>query len=181
MPRPRKPPQVAVYRLLCVPTDQAYVGGTRDLAQRFRYHRKSLRGGYHFNRGLQAAWAAFGESAFVFEVLERLQDDSTLLAREQHYIDALKATESATGFNVCPTAGSVLGMAVTEEARARMSAAGRGKPKSAEHRSKIAAGRRGKRHTEETKQRLREAALAQFASPECRARHAAAINARRLH
>lgn len=50
-------------------TGEQYVGRSYDVPQRIRDYRKQLRCGKHQNRRLQAAWNAYGEAAFVFDVL----------------------------------------------------------------------------------------------------------------
>ena len=66
-----------VYAVRCTASGEAWVGGSRDLAD----GRKnglwfSLRLGSHPNRALLAAWKAHGEAAFVYEELELLDSEA---------------------------------------------------------------------------------------------------------
>lgn len=116
---------------------KVYVGSTqRSLRRRLSHHRSALRRGSHRNGHLQAAWNRYGEAAFVAAVLELVQS-ADVVAREQFWIDSLQPQ-----YNISPTAGSLTGYTFTDEQRARVSAALRGKPKSAEHRANIWANRK---------------------------------------
>jgi predicted GIY-YIG superfamily endonuclease len=63
--------EVTIYRVVCRPTGEAYVGSTRQrIEARFGHHRSRLNAGWHRSRRLQAAWRKFGERAFEFSVVE---------------------------------------------------------------------------------------------------------------
>ncbi|MBO9708979.1 MAG: GIY-YIG nuclease family protein [Caulobacter sp.] len=88
-----------VYAVRCQVTGQAWVGATPDLATRQSGIWFSLRQGGHSCASLRAAWNAHGEEAFVFEVLEAIDDTelgalgktSLLVERRDHWIVALGA------------------------------------------------------------------------------------------
>lgn len=94
-----------VYQILCKPTGQIYVGSAVELRARWKAHRRALRQGEHCNRFLQAAWATHGEASFEFSVLEQINAAARLQA-EQWWIDHTRCVDRATGFNICPLAGS---------------------------------------------------------------------------
>jgi len=48
-----------------------YVGKAKNIPVRWRQHKAQLRKGSHKNKGLQADWSRYGESAFEFVELER--------------------------------------------------------------------------------------------------------------
>jgi hypothetical protein len=91
--------QAGIYAVRCVPTGAVWVGGTPDLSTRQNGVWFSLRTGGHTATSLQAAWNAHGEAAFVFEVLEALDDEglerlgkaSLLAERREHWRAALNA------------------------------------------------------------------------------------------
>lgn len=63
-----------------------------------------------------------GFDNFVFDILEVVEDKNALIAREQAWIDRLQPFGSTgVGYNVCPTAGSRLGVKHTDESKQRMS------------------------------------------------------------
>jgi hypothetical protein len=70
----RKVPQ-GIFAVRCAATGEAWVGQSRDLAQQQNRIWFGLRLGGHPNPGLRAAWAAHGEAAFAFEVLEAIKDE----------------------------------------------------------------------------------------------------------
>lgn len=128
-----------VYAIRCVTTGKAYVGSAVHLARRWRTHRAQLRRGNHHSQHLQRAWDKYGESAFVFQVIE-LTPKSNLIPCEQRHIDTLRACDPAVGYNMAPNAGNTLGVklgAFTQEHRDKISAALRGRTLSDEHLAKI--------------------------------------------
>jgi hypothetical protein len=95
-------PLPGVYAVRCKATGQVWVGGSRNLEAQQNGLWFGLRAGGHVNREMQAAWNAHGESAFSFEALERLDDESltpmgradALKARERHWLGALGAKKA---------------------------------------------------------------------------------------
>jgi group I intron endonuclease len=137
-------------------------------------HQKKLQQKKHFNRYLQRAWNKYGEDSFVFEVL-LICHPSECVKNEQLLIDSLNSVKN--GYNIIPTAGSWYGMKHTEEARkkiseskkniseetrARIGAASKGRICSEETRAKISATGKGRNFSAETRR------------PETRAKNAAA-------
>lgn len=57
-----------VYTIQHVESGKKYIGSARLFRRRFAQHRTALRGGYHQNKHLQAAWNKYGELAFTFSV-----------------------------------------------------------------------------------------------------------------
>lgn len=76
-----------IYRITCIANSKFYIGSTVNKAQRWARHRKGLRDGTHPNKHMAAAWAKYGEAAFVFEVLESVDDPAALFSAEQKYLD----------------------------------------------------------------------------------------------
>jgi hypothetical protein len=96
----RKVP-AGIYVVRCVVTGEAWVGQSPNLAQQQNRIWFGLKQGAHPNRGLLAAWAAHGEAAFSFEVLEIIDDEgleafgraSLLKDRDAHWREALGASK----------------------------------------------------------------------------------------
>ena len=86
-----------VYAVLCVPTDQRYVGSTINLNKRWFNHRDELNRGVSNHRKLQEAWREQGPQAFAWQVLEYVEPDR-LVEREQYWMDHFSAGEH--GLNV---------------------------------------------------------------------------------
>lgn len=123
-----------IYQIRNTINGHRYIGSAVDIQHRWSQHINYLRKGKHHSEHLQRAWDKYGAGAFVFEVIERCDVDQ-MIAREQHHLDTQQPE-----YNTAPRAGSSLGVKHTEETRARMSAAAKGKI-----------------YTEATIQKLREA------------------------
>lgn len=86
--------ETGTYEIFCLANGKRYVGSTqrvvrarRALDYRWVEHRSRLRSGSHSCPHLQAAWNKYGETNFVFRVLERLPPQECLRA-EQALLDA---------------------------------------------------------------------------------------------
>ncbi len=144
-----------IYRIRNVVTNSFYVGSTVDARVRFQTHKRRLRAGKHQSPKMQAAWNKYGEDCFKFEILEYVENAEDLLKVEQGYLDShagkdycynwatdasapmrgkthnesvrVKLKESAK--KVPKGKDSVLyGIPRTEEVKAKLSAALKGKP-----------------------------------------------------
>jgi len=176
---------ICIYAIINIIDDKQYVGQAKDRDYRWKEHRKQLRGYYHHNLYLQRAWCKYGESNFVFVVLEVLDDASKLNERETYWANLLKAE-----YNIAPAGGSMRGYKHTDEARANMSKANKtkhskehkqkmsermkgnqfntGRKQSLEHIEKRAIVHRGKITSEETKAKISASNIGQKRSEEAR-------------
>lgn len=180
-----------VYEIRCIVSNKFYVGSAVDLRARRSDHGKALRGNRHRNRHLQNAWNKYGESSFVFSVLEFVKDKEKLIEREQHYIDT-----SNPEYNIARVAGSCLGYRHTEEAKMKVSKANKGRvfsedilkkkrsvmrdiitknigvPRSESTKEKLRKAMTGRVMSEETKNKIRRANTGRVVSEEtCRKLH----------
>lgn len=71
-----------IYAIRCQAADRVWVGIAPDLATIKNRHWFTLRQGSHPATALQAEWAARGEAAFAFEILERIDDEIGGFTRE---------------------------------------------------------------------------------------------------
>lgn len=154
-----------IYKIINVVNNKFYVGSAVDLKRRKTRHFSELRNNKHSNGRLQNSWNKYGEQAFVFVVVEELSEAADLLAAENVWLKehvgkdycynlGVDATAPMTGFGgeLSPT----WGYKHTDEAKAVIAAASKGrtqdaetikrktdhligKPKSAEIRAKISA------------------------------------------
>jgi len=120
-----------IYAIINIVNDKHYVGQASEKSKRFREHLKTLRGNYHCNVLLQRAYNKYGEDKFIFVVLEKLISCENLVEKEQYWINALNPA-----YNLAPVAGSQLGYKHTDEARANMSNAHKGKKHHSEEEKK---------------------------------------------
>lgn len=74
-------PDAGIYAVTC--GTSVWVGSTPALAAIRNRLWFTLSQGGATNRAMQAAWTAHGEAAFGFEVLERVEEEDSLLARAE--------------------------------------------------------------------------------------------------
>jgi group I intron endonuclease len=168
-----------IYCIRNTVTGKVYVGSAVNMARRWRSHRRELSNGLHCNPRLRKDAGRYGIHVFAFSVLELVPDRALLTQREQHWIDMLRSADRATGYNICPIAGSGMGVLISAETRAKLSSAHKGRKLTAEHRAKIAAARTGKRHTAEVRARLSAAKKGNKLSAEHRAKISSFLRTRK--
>lgn len=101
MESPPNPPRAAgIYEIRNVANCKVYVGSARLLAGRRQTHWRELKHGKHWNQALQADWCQFGESSFVFEVLEEVKELDLLEEREQFWINQKQSNDTDKGYNL---------------------------------------------------------------------------------
>ena len=83
-PRPRTK-YCGVYAIRCLVDGRMYVGGSKDITNRWTHHRFKLRRGSHKTPALQNHWNLHGQGNFEFVVLERCSE-SDLIDRENYWI-----------------------------------------------------------------------------------------------
>lgn len=126
-----------VYAIVNSVTGKAYIGSAVNTRRRWAAHRRELRSGSHNNGYLLASWRKHGEDAFTFHVIEEVPDSLSLVEREQAWLDEMRTFDPGRGYNLSPTAYSILGYKFTPEQCETLRRAMLGKPKSAEHRARI--------------------------------------------
>lgn len=156
---------MGIYKIINVVNNKFYVGSAVNFSRRKARHFSELRHNKHNNRWLQASWNKHGEQAFVFAIVEEVQDKAILLEVENRWLKEHVGKDYCYNIGVDATA-PMLGMSGeasptwgykhTPEALAVITSAstGRkhtpediekirqhwiGKPKSAEVRAKISA------------------------------------------
>lgn len=133
--------QTGVYRITNATNGKVYIGGAyKSLSARIASHKTALNLNKHANRHLQAAWNKYGPKVFKFSVLRTCPAEA-VVGLEQKLIDLYDSTNRRKGYNICPKAGTTLGMVHPPrkpETLARMSAARKGKAKSESHKAAIA-------------------------------------------
>mgnify|MGYP001617485807 CR=1 FL=1 len=96
----------SIYQIRHIASGKVYVGSAINPRDRWKNHRVLLRNGKHHSIHLQRAWNKYNEVAFIFEIIEPVLFIEDLIAREQYWIDTLKASTQKHGYNITPTAGS---------------------------------------------------------------------------
>lgn len=142
--------QTGIYAIVHRESGKVYIGSAgNSFRQRWQQHKHQLRKGRHHSILLQRAWNKYSEFAFDFKILEIVPkdewlDNQYLTDVEQTWLDSTQAYDPEKGYNICPTAGSNLGVKLSEEARRNISESRKGekhhqwgKPLSEEHRQNI--------------------------------------------
>lgn len=114
---------MVIYAIKNTINKHLYVGSARDFLVRKYKHLNDLRKGKHHSLYLQRAYNKYGEQGFRFVVLETVRKESQLLKREQHYLDKLNPV-----YNICHTAGSCLGIKLSEERKEALRKSSKCKP-----------------------------------------------------
>ncbi len=158
------PAASGIYKITCLANKRIYIGSAVDLLKRKQTHFGALRQNKHYNPKLQNAWNKYGEETFVFEVLE-LVLIINLTAREQYWFNKLRPFGNQ-GFNIAHTAGSMLGVKHSPQARANMSKARQGWRPTPEQNERNRQANLGKRNSPEAREKMRQSALGRKLSPE---------------
>lgn len=139
-----------VYQIRNLQTGDGYIGRAVDFQRRWRNHRLYLRRGGYELPVLQRAWNKYGEKAFIFEPLIECSKPEAI-AIEQLFLDGRVGR-----YNVSRSATSPGGFndSHSDETRAKIGAANRGKVRSAETRARIGDAHRGKTYSAETKAKI---------------------------
>jgi group I intron endonuclease len=100
---------MGIYKIINVVNNKFYVGSAVNFSRRKARHFSELRHNKHNNRWLQASWNKHGESAFVFAVVEEVQDKTLLLEVENRWLKDHVGKEYCYNLGVDATA-PMLGM-----------------------------------------------------------------------
>lgn len=133
-----------IYLITNQANGKVYVGSSKDIEKRKYRHCHSLNNGKHTNCHLQGAWNTYGYGAFHFVTLEYCNPEN-LVEREDWWMGILDSRNSDKGYNLrtadrkkhseetkvklsIALIGKNLGRHHTAEAKAKISAAGKGRP-----------------------------------------------------
>lgn len=163
-----------VYRLTCQASAKAYIGITRLHPRKRWAQHKSHALRENRQSAIGAAIRKYGSEAFVLEVICEGVDEEEASAIERGLIAAFK-TMVPSGYNL--TSGGEYRKVLSEESRAKISRAAKGRKMSAEFRAQVSARFKGKsrifspqhlervraaRRTPEARARMRKVALAHW-------------------
>ena len=133
--------------------NKLYVGYAKNFEKRKNKHYKMLIDKKHINPYLQNSFIKYNE--FNFDIIEECAEDE-LEEKEMFWIKELDTFEG-DGYNLTAGGGGFLGGIHTEEAKRKISEAGKGRTLSAEHKRKLSETHKGKTLSVETKRKISEA------------------------
>lgn len=113
---PGIPASSGIYNIKNIITNKTYVGSAVNLKKRRNWHYNALRRNAHHSPKLQNAWNKYGESNFVFEILDIVSNKENLIKYEQLWFKQIKPQ-----YNICKVAGSCLGKKHSSKAKEKMS------------------------------------------------------------
>ena len=147
-----------VYIIKNIINEKVYIGSSITPVKRFNVHKFELRNNKHGNKHLQRAWNKYGESNFIFGIVEyinfikNIEGMKKLLEeREQYYADQYPKSRK---YNIRPIVKSNLGIKHSKKTRKKMSKALKGRTFSYEHLKKLSEVKIGMKHTEETREKI---------------------------
>lgn len=138
--------------------NKIYIGSAVNIKQRWRSHQSQLKNSKHPNIHLQRAWNKYKEASFTIICNCPIP---CLLGMEQYWIDMLKPA-----YNIRKIANSNLGLKLSSETKAKISAANQNV--SDERRAKISAANMGHIVSEETRIKISTANMNHSVSTETR-------------
>lgn len=97
-----------IYRIVCLPTGQFYLGSAKSVRHRWHVHNHHLRNNTSPHWRLQQAWNRYGAEKFAFEVIA-YTEEPVRVALEQQYLDETRCWDRQVGFNVNKVAGKTAG------------------------------------------------------------------------
>jgi group I intron endonuclease len=126
-----------------------YIGSAVNIARRWRVHKHYLEKGKHPSTHLQNSYEKHTSAVFSYNIIEFVDDKDKLIAREQVWIDFFNPQ-----YNKRKIANSCLGVKRSDEARAKMSAAQKGKKHSPETIAKRSAALKGRPRPDHVKAKI---------------------------
>lgn len=126
-----------IYAIINLYNNKFYVGSTNNLAFRQRNHFNQLKRNYHDNPHLQRSYNKYGSSYFIMVLLEKVEDDLSLIEREQFWFDELDIGNPNISYNMLMIAGRTTGRITSEETKQKQSNWHMGKVISEESKKKM--------------------------------------------
>jgi group I intron endonuclease len=157
---------MGIYKIINVVNNKFYVGSAVNFSRRKARHFSELRHNRHNNRWLQASWNKHGESAFVFAIVEEVQDKELLLEVENRWL------KEHVGKDYCYNIG-------VDAVSPTLGWSGEKSPTWGRKRTPeelAAQSWKGKSHSEESKQKIRGALLGHHVSTSTRAKISATLS-----
>ncbi len=119
--------KTGIYSITNVLNNKRYIGYSCNIERRFRKHKNDLRRSKHHSIHLQNSWNEYGESYFIFEVIEEC-DKEDLCSREDYWVRYFSSLSNDKGYNIRPTDPNIKTGLIAEETRLKIIIAATGRP-----------------------------------------------------
>lgn len=146
-----------IYCIINIHNGRTYIGSAINIYIRWHSHVQELKSGKHGNIYLRDAFKKHGLIGLVFSVVERVDDKTKLIEREQFYMERFKSLVP-NGYNILPIAGSRLGTKASSETKVKLILARKTRITKDETRAKISAAHTNRIMTDAHKENLSKAA-----------------------
>lgn len=130
------PTSPGIYAIINLLDGKRYIGSASNIRRRWAEHRSHLNRGIHSSPKLQNAWRKYGEENFEFRIIENIENKDDLLVREQFWLDNAQPAYNFQKIAGRGNAGMKRGP-LSEEHKAKLSAARKGKPLPPEQRARL--------------------------------------------
>jgi len=91
---------MGIYKITNKINNKIYIGSSKDITKRWQYHINDLMYNRHHSYKLQKDFNEFGLNAFVFEIIQIVEDKNKLLDIEQDFMDKTQCWLNEIGYNV---------------------------------------------------------------------------------
>ena len=99
-----------VYKITNIANGKVYIGSSLHIRSRWKEHFNKLCLGKHHSSHLQRAWDLYGAENFIFEILEYVEPNKSLLKKhEQEWMNKLQSYNKEFGYNIRKKAASPAG------------------------------------------------------------------------
>lgn len=104
-----------------------YIGSAVGHYRRKGQHFYMLRNNCHFNKHLQSSWNKYGETAFIFTILEFIENVEDLQSKEEYWITYYNVLDPNKGYNSRKNCSTNLNLKWSEESKLKFSLSKKGK------------------------------------------------------
>lgn len=104
-----------IYIFINLENGKRYIGSSNNLYNRLHEHYHNLKNNKTHNKHLQAAWNKYGETKFIYGILEYC-DEAIQFDREQYYLDFMQPE-----YNLTPNVVASIGIRVSDETKNKIS------------------------------------------------------------
>jgi group I intron endonuclease len=75
---------MAIYMIKNILNNKIYIGSAKNFERRCYEHKHTLKKGLHHSIHLQNAGIKYGENNFIFEAIEKIEDEKILVSKEEY-------------------------------------------------------------------------------------------------